>query len=303
MPLRDQFDPTQLTPDASLNKLALTTTAEWAKDLRGRRVIEVLGGRQLAGQARPWELAGRGLAALVETLQSRDTARDQGWSEWRAQYLSHWRSVSAIRVGGGTAAALGQRMIDVANALLHQADVHVAVELDDEPLTICLRGALGKGPSHRAVALDFGQTTVKRVVKYSSSEGHQRFEYLPPISVSTRQDATRFVVDTILRTAPPAFRFSDRPPHIRMSIASYIADRQILSRSGFYCSLEMNRVENALTRAGIAGGDLSIDHDGTCAARTLPEGQGAVLVLGTAVASGFPTPTSSPSWSRDETHT
>lgn len=317
------LDPTRLTPIASLNRVRFVETPGLAlpADLLGRTAFELLSARALADLVRqhgdsPADVSrrfGERLGWLVVTLRRGAPASRVARPDWDDTYWRHWAGIATMFLGGGIVGGeLGPRLVeDVARTLEAAGLVDCAIHLAPWPAHLPLIGAARTAPTSRpSVALDFGQSFVKRAVARYEHGSLVALRILPPhqarwadISPGTEQTTEQiawlgdFMVATIVETWRAASAVErDVSSTVFASLASYLRDGQPLARQGgAYAGLLAlsdnlaawlaERVSHALGRPIT----VSLLHDGTAAAHALAgEPRAAVITLGTALGVGFP---------------
>jgi hypothetical protein len=309
--VREQrFDPRHLTPDASLNRTRLAALPGANPEWVGRSAFELLSLqalRQLSRTAanlaeeRVVTEFGRRLAHLIATLTTAARSETPP-TGWRADYLRYWTDVDEVWLAGGLAAAFGLGLLTaVRTEMARLVGGGRTVRLAAHPDLLPLIGGFRSCHDARTgmVALDFGQTLVKRGMATVVDGQLVRIEVLPPRSTSEVRDVAEFVVDVIAETIRLAGSFH-KPTHpcVPVALASYVAaGRPVASGKGLYAQLaevDSTCISSAVShRSGIET-HVRFVHDGSAAALGVcnPSIRSAVIMLGTALGVGFPPPAS-----------
>lgn len=339
-PARDEFDPSQLMSDASLNRTTLAAIDGADAGWVGRRAFELLslealkrlcaehgfadGPQALDAVATALSEAGgfappAGLGKSVATARAREVCAEYGrrlahlvaslitpgasvaWSPWRAAYLDYWSSIDHIWLGGGIAAILGDELARTVRAELARFGARACdVAIAPHPSALAVIGAArtSRGAHSYKVALDFGHSMVKRGVAIARHGSLERLELLPRLgSPSIDADPApelvrNFVLDTIADTCRAVQqRYPDVDPHIVASLATYLTNGMPVDVHSLYRPLSgftIAWVEGELEQRIGHIVQLTFLHDGTAAARAVPAGgRAAVIMLGTAMGVGF----------------
>jgi hypothetical protein len=260
------------------------------------------------------ERCGRNLGYLVATLKRGDAASRRARPEWDDSYWDYWARVRHIRLGGGLVSGnLGRRLRDEAQRIIDVAGAsECQLSIADYPAVLPLIGAArGVPPDHpAALVFDFGQSFVKRAYARYARGTLQELQLLAPVAVPPdvleaggqqgHEGASRLATFMCRAMAETwAHIHAQHGISIKMlvtSVAAYIADNQPLpGQGGPYARLAALAedtggmlADGVRRRVGHAV-DLTLLHDGTAAARTYAgAGHTAVIMLGTALGSGFP---------------
>lgn len=234
---------------------------------------------------------GRVLGGLVGTLALSSAATRAGRPGWPVSHWEAWRRVRRVALGGGVvSAALGQRILDAARALLVEAAVPVDVVLAREPLGLVLRGAaVGDVAAGLPVGLvlDCGGTTLKRAVVVAGALVARSGVPAPGLGW-TGPELVEHLAHAGARAAPPG----DGHLGVALAVATYVDDsgQPYAGQLGPYAGLGSLDLVGALTRSlsGRLGREVTVRvrHDGASAllgARLDDPGVDAAIVLGTAV--------------------
>jgi hypothetical protein len=192
----DDFDPLELTADASLNRLVVAGLPGVPAALAGRQAYAILSvdavaavcadrgvaaGRDsvaddLGAALRSGDPAARRaatdvaaelgsrLACVLATLHDPATARAQGWNPWRHAYLRHWAAVDEVHLAGGLLAGdAGPAVVRHTRAALARLGVSTRVALVPWPAWAALIGAVRRVEEGGGdvVGVDLGQSRAK----------------------------------------------------------------------------------------------------------------------------------------------
>lgn len=252
------------------------------------------------------ETIGARLGYLLLTLLLNDDATYQANPDKEAAYWSYWSQVHTIHLGGGMmSGTMGAQVAEQAQAIVrHQAALSdYAVFPAAHPRILPLLGAARLVQAGlAALVLDFGGTFVKRAIAHLTTQGLIHFQILdslpsnfPAVTVETPEDARPIferMVDIIVQSCVGVD--ADTIP---VSIAAYVDGRgqPLLTQHGIYMNLAQlaSDVPQALSAAVSerVGRKVKVRllHDGTAAALFYaPQEHAAVLMLGTALGSGYP---------------
>jgi hypothetical protein len=266
-----------------------------------------------AADPREWRAAlavgaemGLRLACLLSTLRDPATATAQGWSAWRRSYLRHWATVDEVHLAGGLLAGqVGPLVVAETGAALVRLGVPTRCALLPWPAWAALIGAVRRlGVTvGEVLAVDLGgsraKTALMRVPPGRAPEltalGVTRVPYAPRDRPSC--EALEEFLDAVLGAAACDVRgLGASLRAVAISVACYLDRNRRCPDRGVYANLP-DLMDGAFPRrhAELFGQpvDVSIVHDGTAAAASVPAAggaAGAVLVLGSAIGVGFPPP-------------
>lgn len=259
---------------------------------------------------------GARLGALVLTLQRGDPLSRAARPDWSAAHWTQWAGIRVIHIGGGLAGGhLGPRAVAAANVFLTAAGwTKVLLHTSCRPVHLPLIGAARSVPPgyHAALVFDWGQTSIKRGYVRYDNDVLTGLHTLAPISTTSlpgRPD------NVFLRAGPDeraamiaelmaqTWRDFDATgqqfaPVLVCSMASYIAGNHPIERPGGVYGALHSVADNLGSWLGrqlaIQIGralEVTLLHDGTAAARVYAaEPDSAVIMLGTALGSGFAPP-------------
>ncbi len=304
----DVFDPENLNPDASLNKLVIgpVSGAQPAHvganggDLLGRDAIVRLVQHRCGVVVRhdavsDWLVAAMeadpsgGPAAVVEEMGDRlaslvATLRDPGSAEsatgGRRTYLEVWQNLDLVILGGGLMkGAVGERVAARAGAVLATGRAAApAVRVALYPVWLPLLGAArsARGNESLVIVLDCGQTSLKRGVALIRGErlvSVRVFASLPVTAVRA-SDLPLFVALAVRELRKHHVGTASQ---VVVSVASYIDNgRSVPDPGSIYEQLDPAVMQS---RFGIP---LHLMHDGSAAWRGLgADAPSAVIMLGT----------------------
>jgi hypothetical protein len=268
------------------------------------------------------ERLGRNLGYLLATLHRGDAVNRAARTEWTDAEWSAWGAVKHVWMGGGVMSGdLGDEMLVHARAVLAETGCAEALTVTKTglPRHMAILGAArylprlgGAGGSQHALALDLGQTSVKRAILSFEQDTLTRVTWLPTLPVvwpwHSSPDAghaidAREVLDFVVETLCAGLQeAAERGVEVDaegvMSIAAYVDGGRLLG-NGIYARMQQlaDDVRPLLTDgvAALCGRRIRITilHDGTAAA-AVHAGElqvpSAVIVVGTALGVGFPPP-------------
>ena len=305
------FDPSQLCPTDSINRVRLASAPPPMRDLTAYELLgrspltDALGKKAFAGHPplpAVTDIANRWTTVLTTLLDGSEVDR-AARAEWNDDRWSYWGGVRRIVIGGGLAAsAIGAAALRVTAAQLSD---RVSVEISPFGTAASLVGAarcLVPGDGQLILA-DFGGTTTKRGMAQVSGGLLERVAELAPIPAvlpDNPSELAETMAAAIVSTADTfaAGRRLNSPTAVSVSIAAYLVGSRPQAPSTFRrlteCSdniaeylaeLVSNRLQHPVT--------LVISHDGTAAAASVdakPNVRTAVLTWGTALGVGYPQP-------------
>jgi hypothetical protein len=321
------FDPLQLTSSASLNRtvvshpvaspgvLGRTAGELCSRDALAQLALEAravpepspahltdqLARALRSEQARPPAEAalrefGRRLGALIATLVQGPAVFEA--SPYHQAYLSHWRRVEVLSLGGGLLAnGTATTVLGGVEEVLDRAGVPRPVRvLPWAPYAGLVGVARLASPGARsAVVVDLGHTKAKTATAMINGQVVTGLVDRRSVAAPEHPDeALPKVVEAVaaaLRCPRAAMGSSEL---ITFSVASYVRDGlPIYDSRGVYTELGQHLDELEARLAMAAGHRVRVRfvHDGTAAAVAADEGQlGGVITLGSWLAVGF-TPT------------
>jgi hypothetical protein len=251
------------------------------------------------------------LACLLSTLRDPGTAPAQGWNPWRRAYLRHWAAVNDVHLAGGLLAGdAGPAVVEETNAALGRLGARTRTTLMPWPACAALVGAARRlgGEAGDVLAVDVGgsgvRTALLRVLP------HQAVELIclgrTPVPFDPSDQPAGGTLDALLAgvlasAAGDTRRLGASVRRVGVSVACYVGRDRRCAQRGVYVNLPdlgddawRGRLRTLFGRSV----DLGVVHDGTAAAASVPgpgAPPGATLVLGTAIAVGFP-PAGLPAW-------
>ena len=269
------FDPHNLTPEISMNRVFITELGARAYDLLASHALTALIQEQApalaqgsdphrvfdaqlrAGNATAAAIArefGQRLGHLLLTLR-RGTAADRAARpEWSDAHWAHWATVRRVWLGGGlVSGALGEWLPKHALGVLHEAGcTGYALHTAPHNAMLPLIGAARRAPagSDAALVFDFGQSRIKRGWASYQAGNVVTLHTLPPRASGAQPgkwdaigpgDLLATMVRAIVETGREA-RAAGMPPTgaVLCSIAAYVQDGQPLAtQHGLYTRLCM----------------------------------------------------------------
>jgi hypothetical protein len=251
------------------------------------------------------------LACLLSTLRHPATASTQGRNPWRRAYLRHWTTVNDVNLAGGLLAGdVGPAVVDETNAALVRLGVRSRTALMPWPACAGLVGAarrlaVGAGD---VIAVDLGGSGVRkgllRVLPREAVEltclGRAPVPF-DPSDQPSGEALEALLAGVLASAAGDARRLGAGVRGIAVSVACYVDPDRRCARRGVYANLPDLGDDAWRARLRTLFGrpvELGVVHDGTAAAASVPgpgARPGATLVLGTALAVGFP-PAGLPAW-------
>ena len=296
-----RFDPLRLRPDASLNRTRIAGLRDADPKLVGCLAFHLLSltaleALQDADAPRVFSIR---LAHLIASVVQPEPA-SATTGPWRRAYLRHWSRVSHVWLAGGLAARLGCPFLDALRAELTRLHSSCAVDIAPHPQVAALVG-LARTPyrartSGQVAVLDFGHSSIKRGIATIDNGRLARLAVLPALSAPA---VAELAPQAVLECVADLFTWSSRDldAHVSISLASYMHGGRPADSHSVYSSLAAPARAQLHTALRVRTGrplQLRFVHDGTAAARALPiPARGAVIVLGTALAVGFPPPVGS----------
>jgi hypothetical protein len=245
---------------------------------------------------------GSRLGCLLYTLTHNDPQTRAANPDKPAGYWGCWSAVRRVYLGGGMAGGkAGEIVTEQARATLqHLADSTVyAIERAKYPQHLPMLGAARVvAAGSRACVLDFGGSFVKRAIAHYTPDELSRLEIREPLpsDFPASDDDPGAVFERMADMIAQAYGEADAPT-IPVSIAVYTDEhgQPQTAQGGVYAQLGQLTpdVPAAFSRAvGERLGrvvDVRLLHDGTSAALFYaPMQNAAVVMLGTALGSGYP---------------
>jgi hypothetical protein len=311
-------NPLHAIPESSINRSIIGDDCPLkefrgiaGRDLLSSRVLEPLRREGASGRADYPGETGRRIAALLFSLftgSARWPAPPPEAADALDRISRAWQTCPRVLLGGGYLAG-----DDGAGAAARAQEILGELGLGDrevrlfrQPGEMPLYGAAA-GCAAGTLVIDFGHTSAKAVVLPPEHAGTADGELDGlgrwPMKINAAHEGWdmefALEVKAKLRGALGEFRrlylcrFDSDPPAVAISLAAYLDDGVFVeNHRGGFCKLRMIDPDfNALVSViwqELGGPDLPVQswHDGTAAARNLPE-PGAALVFGTAVGHGF----------------
>ena len=245
---------------------------------------------------------GRHLGYLLLTLVGNDKHTHLANPDKSSDFWSYWSTVKTVYLGGGFISGLAGQILssEAQNTLetyLKNGDYRVIQA--DYPQYLPLLGAARTVPDgNRALVLDFGGTFVKRAIAYYGADGLEKLQTIHtlrsgfPDNPDDPQDVFYRMVDMIVQSYGEV-----DAKIIPISIAAYVDEygQPLPTQGGVYKHLAQlaGNLPLALSEAVSVRlqkpVQIKIFHDGTAAAlRYTPSDHAAVIMIGTALGSGYP---------------
>jgi len=256
---------------------------------------------------------GRNLGHILLTLHRGDKVNQQARPDWTAAEWEHWRTIRKVWLGGGLVnGALGQLMLDHANAFLQAngCEDQLAVDRSPQRGEMCLVGAGRYLPpsSCQVIGLDCGHTLVKRACFLLADGVIQAVRSYRPLAVDWQElgepgdtaphrgkSVLSFVTNAIAHTRTECVADGLQPEgDIMLSVAAYVEQGRLLGNGIYAQMMALTKDARTLLSASIERSigektRVHLIHDGTAAAALhAGESDTAVIIIGTALGVGFP---------------
>lgn len=319
------FDPRYPPTSNSLNRLRLEAESlPLPANVRGKAAYELLSSLALDGLIQlhtgdvaafyeqaalgaEWavELAqtlGTRLGTLLAVLARNDTRTHKANPDKPAAYWAHWAGIRAVCIGGGMARGrVGAIIAAQAQATvrsLADAPGYQVVQAEHPQYLPLLGAARTVQACNRASILDFGGSYVKRAIAHYSSGWLSRLQLRAslPTDLPADDDDARLMFERMVDIMAQSYAEVDSPT-MPISIAAYVdqCGQPRLSQSGIYMRLARLTPDvpaafsQAISERLRTPVEVRLLHDGTAAALAYaPLEQAAVIMLGTALGSGYP---------------
>lgn len=317
------FDPSFPPTSNSLNRLRLAS-AGLPYSLHGKLGYELLSSAALTMLIQPYtdtistfyeqvaletdwaiEIAhtlGIRLGGLLFVLARADAETREANPDKPTGYWTHWSGIRTIYLGGGmvssnAGAIIAAQAQATLQTLAHDPGYQVVLA-HHAPYLPLLGAARIVQKGMRAIILDFGGTYVKRAIAHYTAAALSRLQILAelPSDFPAIPDDSPVVFERIVNIIVQAHTGVDAPV-IPISIAAYVTaqGQPLLTQSGIYMQLARLTLDvpAALSRAVSHRLGVSVEvrllHDASAAALYYaPEEAAAVILLGTALGSGYP---------------
>jgi hypothetical protein len=242
------------------------------------------------------ETLGRNLGYLLLTLTRGDEVNRKARPEWSDAHWKLWGSIRTVHLGGGLVTGkMGVWMLKGVRIITTNAGSNLAIDLAHYPQHLPLFGAARYiATGQKSYMLDFGGTYVKRGFAQYGSDGLKQLTLLSSVESAFTNDVID-VRDTMVDIIAETAKDFDAPI-IPVSIAAYVdANGQpLIAQGGIYMQLaqlsdDVPAMLSELVSKRI-GKPVTIKllHDGSAAASFYaPEANAVVLMLGTAIGSGY----------------
>jgi hypothetical protein len=246
------------------------------------------------------ETIGRNLGYLLLTLIRGDEVNRQARLEWDESHWSLWGSIQTVHLGGGLVAdKMGELILKQVQAIVAYTGSKLTVDIAHYSPILPLLGAARYIPTGICgCVLDFGGTWIKRGIARFDESGLRTILMLSMVQVEMRADMSAKVirmkmVDVIVDTLKGKHCDADV---IRISIAAYVdANGQpLIAQGGIYMKLTQlsddvpSMLSEEVSKSIGRQVQIKLLHDGSAAASYYaPEENAAVIMLGTAIGSGY----------------
>lgn len=293
------FDPAHLRPEATLNRTVLAAVPGVPAELVGRTAYELLNAKtveHLVPDAARVSLIGGRIAALLATLHLGEPASGLGVSPsaWRRAYLSNWRQISHVSLGGGLAQLCEQGLAGAANQALRRSGLDaITVHVPEQAASLALIGAARATTTCRArLVLDLGHSWVKHgLARYDDKGRLSAIDTFPAIHVDPALTAPHEVVGFVCDVLKEAMKAAGDVQEVVACLAAYVGPNGVVAdpRSYYHplASVTTSDWNALLAEHESKSASLRFLHDGTAAARAITAEAGAVITLGTALGVGF----------------
>lgn len=269
------FSPDELCSEASLNRTVVG----------GLPAFDLLSAAATAGLMGPAgaDEAGHRVAALLATLRRGDSTSGLGMTPtpWRLAYLEHWRTISHVWIGGGTAARLGASLAKAARRELEALGVNdLSVCVPDHPAALALVGAARTVTAATTAAVfDFGHSLVKiGVARYDDKGALERIVLRAPVPTAALGMPPVALINSVRSAVDRTLARSGPVDAVVASVAAYVRAGEPSDPNGAYGALRSKHLDVPVLWV----------HDGTAAGRAVASrARTAVLMLGTAIGVGF----------------
>lgn len=281
------FDPLNLTPNSSLNRVRIMEAPGLPAELSGRLAYELLSRQFLLERIRENRAAldippdlpddalfielerclvernpaaeviaaqmGRNLGFLLLVLKRGDPANQAARSEWDGSHWAQWGVIQHVILGGGVVAGrLGQKMLETTRPMLNGM---VSVEISLYAASLPLIGAarqVESGASH-ALVFDFGGTRLKAALATYSGDtliALEKYASSPTDTTMTHApDLLNHLADFVARTWKESRRFK-KSPQLIVSLSSYLENGQPVAQGYYGCLRDLGeKVSDLLAEA------------------------------------------------------
>jgi hypothetical protein len=242
------------------------------------------------------------LGCLLVTLVRGDEVNRKARPEWTDAHWKLWGSIRTVHLGGGLViGGMGSAMAKYAQTMLRERAGFTDFKIDvaDYPQHLPLLGAARYIPSsQQGYIFDFGGTYVKRGLAQYGEDGFQKFTILSSVESKYPDESPATIRDKMVEIIVDTLKDFDADV-IPISIAAYVdANGQpLIAQGGIYMQLAKlsNDIPSMLSEevSEYIGKQVQIKllHDGSAAASYYaPEENAAVIMLGTAIGSGYCVP-------------
>lgn len=229
-------------------------------------------------------------------------------SNWNKEHWEYWNFIENIFIAGGLANfKFSKIMLSCTKNILTKNNIKCNLAISMYPNILPLIGASIhiNSKNKKALAFDFGQSSVKRCLAYYVNNELSNIKLIQPIQneykynkniddISNAYKLNRFIINSIIDTFKQNYNsHMDFKNTIAISIANYVNDGKLSERGTYgiltliddnyeeYISKELSKILNQEMR-------VIFIHDGTSSASVYNEvPKTALLTLGTAIGVGF----------------
>lgn len=319
------FDPRYPPTSSSLNRLRLEAESlPLPANVQGKAAYELLSSLALDALIQPYtsevatfyeqvalgaewaveiaQILGAHLGTLLAILARNDTRTQQANPDKPAAYWAHWSRIRKVYIGGGMARGrVGAIITSQAQATvrsLAHAPSYQVVQAEYPQYLPLLGAARIVQTGSRASILDFGGSYVKRAIAHYADAGLSRLELRAslPTDLPADDGDARLIFERMVDIIVQSYTEVDSPT-MPISVAAYVDEhgQPRLSQSGIYMPLARLTPDvpaafsQAVSERLHTPVEVRLLHDGTAAALAYaPLEQAAVIMLGTALGSGYP---------------
>ena len=317
------FDPRFPPTSNSLNRLKLEATI-LPDHVRGKVGYELLSTQALHDLIQPhtdevavffeqvtleteWAVdiantLGTNLGFLLLTLLQQDDRTYEANPDKPAGFWSHWTDIRKVYLGGGPIRGkVGEIITTKAQATLQELadDPTYRVIQVRHPQHLPVLGAARMVQSgNRACVLDFGGSYIKRAIAHYSATTLRRLQIRDSFPHDLQDDDALRIFEQMVDIIVDSYSNADALL-IPISVAAYVDKRgqPLATQGGIYMQLATltedipAALSQTVTERLGKPVEVKLIHDGTAAAlHFTPTENAAVIMLGTALGSGYPVP-------------
>jgi len=262
---------------------------------------------------------GRNLGFLLLALRRGDAVNRAARADWNDVLWEYWANVRGVYIGGGLSLGpFGAAMLGYARDVLIEGGYPTLLEAAPYGSLLPLVGAArGAAPDvSRALVFDFGGSFIKRAVVHYADGALQKLTVFPPLpsicasitehtldcAVTMRDHMLDSIEQTRRDAIAAGFPLQTERANVLVSLACYVAHGYFADRGCYGVMGLFGEPINSYFAAHIGerwnqSVTCRFFHDGTAGAAVFSGRPNlAVLVLGTAIGIGYPSP-QAPHWS------